>query len=111
MVLQRDLRGTAPTLRARSQPCRHPPPLPPHRRWPREWKSAPAQWRPRCTPSRATAAARVLKGSPPEKIPNLNFGINAALSSALAAVLTGGMSLNESLDRVEWVARTLLTAA
>jgi AcrR family transcriptional regulator len=51
---------------------------------------------------------RLLEGVPPQEIPNLSFGINAALSSALTAVLTGGMSLDESLGRVEWVTRTLL---
>lgn len=53
---------------------------------------------------------RLLDGVPPEKIPNLSFGINAALSSSLAAVLTGGMTSDESLERVEWVARTLLSS-
>ena len=53
---------------------------------------------------------RLLDGIAPERIPNLSFGINAALSSSLAAVLTGGMTLDESLDRVEWVARTLLVS-
>lgn len=54
---------------------------------------------------------RLLEGVAPEEIPNLSFGINAALSSALAAVLTGGMGLDESLHRVEWTARTLLSTA
>jgi AcrR family transcriptional regulator len=54
---------------------------------------------------------RMLDGVAPEEIPNLSFGINAALSSALAAVLTGGMALDESLLHVEWVARTLLGTA
>ncbi|MBH0781015.1 TetR family transcriptional regulator [Nocardia bovistercoris] len=52
---------------------------------------------------------RLLEGMAPEVVSNLVFGINAALSSALAAVLTGGMDSNKSLDQVEWVARTLLT--
>jgi AcrR family transcriptional regulator len=53
---------------------------------------------------------RLLEGVPPQHIPNLSFGINAALSNALAAVLTGEMEFTESLDRVEWVARSLLRA-
>ena len=53
---------------------------------------------------------RLLEGVALEKIPNVSFGINAALSSALAAVLTGAWTLDESLSRVEWVARTLIGA-
>lgn len=53
---------------------------------------------------------RLLEGVASEKIPNVSFGINAALSSALAAVLTGAWTLDESLSRVEWVARTLIGA-
>lgn len=54
---------------------------------------------------------RLLEGVADEAIPNLTFGVNAALSSALAGVLAGMMTLDESLDRVEWVARTLVGAA
>jgi TetR/AcrR family transcriptional regulator, cholesterol catabolism regulator len=50
----------------------------------------------------------LLDGVAPEDIPNITFGLNAALSNALAAVLTGMMTLEESLGRVEWVARALL---
>ena len=50
----------------------------------------------------------LLEGVAPEDIPNITFGLNAALSSALAGVLTGMMTLEESLSRVEWVARVLL---
>lgn len=53
---------------------------------------------------------RLLEGVASEKIPNVSFGINAALSSALAAVLRGVWTLDESLTRVEWVARTLIGA-
>jgi threonine/homoserine efflux transporter RhtA len=49
-----------------------------------------------------------LEGIAPEDIPNITFGLNAALSSSLAGVLTGMMTLDESLCRVEWVARVLL---
>jgi hypothetical protein len=51
---------------------------------------------------------RLLEGVAPEAIPNVTFGLNAALSSSLAGVLTGMMTLDESLSRVEWVARVLL---
>lgn len=54
---------------------------------------------------------RLLEHIAPEQIPNVSFGLNAALSSALAAVLTGALTLDESLTRVEWVARTLVRAA
>lgn len=50
----------------------------------------------------------LLDGVAPEDIPNITFGLNAALSNALAAVLTGMMTLDESLGRVEWVAGALL---
>jgi TetR/AcrR family transcriptional regulator, cholesterol catabolism regulator len=53
----------------------------------------------------------LLDGVAPEDIPNITFGLNAALSNALAGVLTGMMTLEESLNRVEWVARVLLTNA
>jgi len=52
---------------------------------------------------------RLLEGVALEDIPNITFGLNAALSSSLAGVLTGMMTLDESLSRVEWVARVLLT--
>jgi TetR/AcrR family transcriptional regulator, cholesterol catabolism regulator len=51
---------------------------------------------------------RLLEGVAPENVPNITFGLNAALSSSLAGVLTGMMTLEESLSRVEWVARILL---
>ena len=51
---------------------------------------------------------RLLEGIAPEDIPNITFGLNAALSSSLTAVLSGMMTLEESLSRVEWVARVLL---
>jgi hypothetical protein len=44
----------------------------------------------------------------PEDVPNITFGLNAALSSSLAGVLAGMMTLEVSLRRVEWVARVLL---
>jgi TetR/AcrR family transcriptional regulator, cholesterol catabolism regulator len=53
---------------------------------------------------------RLLEGVADREIPNLTFGVNAALSSALAGVLAGMLTLDESLDRVEWVARTLVGA-
>jgi TetR/AcrR family transcriptional regulator, cholesterol catabolism regulator len=51
---------------------------------------------------------RLLEGVAPEDVPNVTFGLNAALSSSLAGVLAGMMTLEESLSRVEWVARVLL---
>jgi TetR/AcrR family transcriptional regulator, cholesterol catabolism regulator len=51
---------------------------------------------------------RLLDGIAPEHIPFITFGLNAALSSALAALLTDTLSLDESLSRVEWVAHALL---
>jgi TetR/AcrR family transcriptional regulator, cholesterol catabolism regulator len=53
----------------------------------------------------------LLDGVAPDDIPNITFGLNAALSNALAAVLTGMLTLEESLSRVEWVARVLLTGS
>jgi TetR/AcrR family transcriptional regulator, cholesterol catabolism regulator len=53
---------------------------------------------------------RLLEGIAPERIPDVSFGLNAALTSALTAVLTGALTLDESLSRVEWVARTLIGA-
>lgn len=53
---------------------------------------------------------RLLEGIAPERIPDVSFGLNAALTSALTAVLTGALSLDEALTRVEWVARTLIDA-
>ncbi len=51
---------------------------------------------------------RLLEGVAPDDVPNITFGLNAVLSSSLAAVLAGMMTLEESLGRVEWVARVLL---
>ena len=51
---------------------------------------------------------RLLEGGAPENIPNITFGLNAALSNSLTAVLTGMMTFEESRSRVEWVARALL---
>jgi len=51
---------------------------------------------------------RLLEGVAPENVPNITFGLNAALSSSLGGVLAGMMTLEESLRRVEWVARVLL---
>jgi AcrR family transcriptional regulator len=51
---------------------------------------------------------RLLEGVEPRDIPNITFGLNSALSSSLTAVLAGMMTLEESLSRVEWVARVLL---
>jgi AcrR family transcriptional regulator len=53
---------------------------------------------------------RLLEGVAEDDIPNVSFGINGALSNALAGVLAGMLTLDESLDRVEWVARTLIGA-
>ena len=52
---------------------------------------------------------RLLDGIAPEKIPFITFGLNAALSGVLAALLTDKLSLDESLGRVEWVACALLS--
>jgi AcrR family transcriptional regulator len=54
---------------------------------------------------------RLLEGIAEEEIPNVSFGLNAALSNALAGVRTGMLTLDESLARVEWVARTLIGGA
>jgi AcrR family transcriptional regulator len=51
---------------------------------------------------------RLLEGVAPADVPNITFGLNAALSSSLAGVLAGMMTLEESVSRVEWVARVLL---
>lgn len=51
---------------------------------------------------------RLLEGRDPEEIPNVRFGLNAALNSGLTGLLTGALTLDESLSRVEWVARCLL---
>jgi TetR/AcrR family transcriptional regulator, cholesterol catabolism regulator len=51
----------------------------------------------------------LLDGVAPEDIPNITFGLNAALSNALAGVLAGMMTSDEAQSRVEWVARVLLT--
>jgi TetR/AcrR family transcriptional regulator, cholesterol catabolism regulator len=53
---------------------------------------------------------RLLEGVAEDEIPNVSFGLNAALTNALTAVLTGMLTLDESLSRVEWVARTLIGA-
>jgi Rod binding domain-containing protein len=50
----------------------------------------------------------LLDGVAPEDIPNITFGLGAALSNALAGVLTGMLTSEEAQSRVEWVARTLL---
>jgi len=54
---------------------------------------------------------RLLSGVAPEVIPQVTFGLNAALSAALAGFRTGRLTLDESLSHVEWVARVLLAEA
>ncbi|TGD84554.1 TetR/AcrR family transcriptional regulator [Mycolicibacterium sp. CH28] len=54
---------------------------------------------------------RLLQGVAPEAIPNVSFGLNAALSAALAGLRAGRLTLDESLSHVEWVTRVLLAAA
>ena len=54
---------------------------------------------------------RLLEGVAPEAIPNISFGLNTALSGALVGLLAGRLTLEQSLDHVEWVARVLLGAA
>ena len=54
---------------------------------------------------------RLLAGVDPAVIPNVSFGLNAALSAALAGLRAGRLTLDESLSHVEWVARVLLAAA
>ena len=54
---------------------------------------------------------RLLEGVAPEDIPNISFGISAALNNALAGLLTGMMTFDETLSRVEWVARALLDSS
>jgi TetR/AcrR family transcriptional regulator, cholesterol catabolism regulator len=51
---------------------------------------------------------RLLEGVALQDVPNITFGLNAVLSNSLAGVLGGMMTLEESLGRVEWVARVLL---
>jgi AcrR family transcriptional regulator len=51
---------------------------------------------------------RLLDGVAPDDIANVSFGINAALSSAIAGMLTEVMTLEEAICRVEWVARILI---
>ncbi|MDT5206266.1 MAG: TetR/AcrR family transcriptional regulator, cholesterol catabolism regulator [Mycobacterium sp.] len=50
----------------------------------------------------------LLEGIAAEHVPNITFGLNAALSSSLTGVLADMMTLEDSLTRVEWVARVLL---
>lgn len=54
---------------------------------------------------------RLLTGVAPELIPKVSFGLNAALSAALAGFRARRLTLDESLDHVEWVARALLAGA
>ncbi len=54
---------------------------------------------------------RLLTGIAPELIPKVSFGLNAALSAALAGFRAKRLTLDESLDHVEWVARVLLAGA
>ncbi|MCV7214842.1 TetR/AcrR family transcriptional regulator [Mycobacterium crocinum] len=54
---------------------------------------------------------RLLAGVKPEAIPQVTFGLNAALSAALAGLRAGRLTLDESLNHVEWVARVLLAEA
>ena len=51
---------------------------------------------------------RLLDGVAAEEIPNISFGLNTALSGALAGLLAGRLTLEQSLDHVEWVARVLI---
>lgn len=51
---------------------------------------------------------RLLDGVAPEDIPNVSFGINAALANAITGMLTKSLTLDEALSRVEWVARALI---
>lgn len=54
---------------------------------------------------------RLLDGVAPEVIPQVTFGLNAALTAALAGLRAGALSLDESLSHVEWVARVLVAEA
>ncbi|WP_099248305.1 TetR family transcriptional regulator [Mycobacterium sp. shizuoka-1] len=54
---------------------------------------------------------RLLAGLAPEIIPQVTFGLNAALSAALAGLRAKRLTLDESLNHVEWVARVLLAGA
>jgi AcrR family transcriptional regulator len=54
---------------------------------------------------------RLLDGVAPEDIPNISFGISATLSNALAGLLTRMLTFDETLSRVEWVARALLDSS
>lgn len=50
----------------------------------------------------------LLEGLPAQDIPYISFGLNAALTGALSAVLAGMMTLEESQAKVEWVTRSLI---
>lgn len=54
---------------------------------------------------------RLLDGVAPEAISNVSFGLNTALSGALVGLLAGRLTLEQSLDHVEWVARVLIAEA
>ena len=54
---------------------------------------------------------RLLAGLAPDIIPQVTFGLNAALSAALAGLRAKRLTLDESLNHVEWVARVLLAGA
>ena len=51
---------------------------------------------------------RLLDGVDPDEVPNVSFGINAALASAVSAMLVGSLTFEEATARVEWVARSLI---
>ena len=54
---------------------------------------------------------RLLVGVPADRVSNVSFGLNAALSSALTGMLTGRMTLDDALDRVAWMAEVLVRGA
>lgn len=53
---------------------------------------------------------KLLDGVDRQAISNISFGLNTALSGALVGLLAGRLTLAESVDHVEWVARALLAS-
>ncbi|WP_230981630.1 TetR/AcrR family transcriptional regulator [Mycobacterium malmoense] len=63
----------------------------------------------RCT--NAKIFSRLVDVVAPEDLQHLNFGLSGALTGSLIGLLTGRVTLEESLNHVEWVARALLGEA
>lgn len=52
---------------------------------------------------------RLLDGMAPPEIPNVSFGLNAALIHALTGFSAGKLTLEDALAHVEWIARAVLS--